>query len=156
MLAMPMLAACSEGAGGDFCRNHSEFHADHLDTVADLGIVISATGVIDGRLSIPRSVVDGMDESDVRTLLGSAGKTLVLQPDTSCVFAMARVDASEDGFDATYTANCDANYRLRRIDVKLFDYLERLEEVVTSVTTPATAKRFAISRECDSPIFRLD
>jgi hypothetical protein len=37
----------------------------------------------------------------------------------------------------------------------LFDIISELEEVEAHFTTPVTQKRFAISRQCDSAIFRL-
>lgn len=46
--------------------------------------------------------------------------------------------------------------RTRQIDVYAFDQLPELQEIEVTMTTPATSKRFAISRECPNPVFRLD
>ncbi len=46
--------------------------------------------------------------------------------------------------------------RLRQIDVSLFDQYPGLDEIEVSMSTHVTQKRFAISRQCERPIFRLD
>jgi len=46
--------------------------------------------------------------------------------------------------------------RLRQIDVSILDQIPELEEIEVSMSTTATRKRFAINRQCESPIFRLD
>lgn len=46
--------------------------------------------------------------------------------------------------------------RLRQIDVSILDQIPGLDEIEVTMSTPATQKRFAISRQCESPIFRLD
>lgn len=46
--------------------------------------------------------------------------------------------------------------RLRQIDVSILDEFPELEEIEVTMTTTATQKRFAISRQCEMPIFRLD
>jgi len=48
------------------------------------------------------------------------------------------------------------NDRLRQIDISLFDQYPDLDEVEVSMSTHVTQKRFAISRQCEKPIFRLD
>ncbi len=61
-----------------------------------------------------------------------------------------------EGREVNFEASCGLDNKIGQINVVLFDQLEALEEVVVSVTTPATSKRFGISRQCDGPIFRLD
>jgi hypothetical protein len=56
----------------------------------------------------------------------------------------------------TFESQCGEDNRLRQLDIALFDLLPNLDEVEVSMTTPATQKRFAINRQCDAPIFRLD
>ena len=46
--------------------------------------------------------------------------------------------------------------RLRQIDVSIFEQFPDLDEIEVSMSTHVTQKRFAISRQCERPIFRLD
>ena len=46
--------------------------------------------------------------------------------------------------------------KLKQVDVTLLDVVAELGEIEVIITTEATSKRFAISRQCPSAIFRLD
>ena len=58
--------------------------------------------------------------------------------------------------DSVIDLQFDEDGQLRQIDVSIFDLLPDLEEIEVDMTTPVTRKRFAISRQCERPIFRLD
>jgi hypothetical protein len=66
------------------------------------------------------------------------------------------ISPTGEGREVNFAASCGLDNKIGQIDVVLFDHLEAIEEVVVSVATPATSKRFGISRQCDGPIFRLD
>jgi hypothetical protein len=57
---------------------------------------------------------------------------------------------------ASFESRCGAGNKIGQVDVLIFDSSPELEEVEVLVTTPATSKHFAISRQCDAAIFRLD
>jgi len=156
MIAILSLGACGKDNGVDYCDNHYGFHTDHLDTIAELSIELTDSGDLDGRLMMPQAVFGDMAESDIRKLLGDAESTFVLQSEVPCRISVTNISSTDRKFEAQYAANCGTDNKLGRISVTLFDQLDGLEEVVASVTTSATSKRFAISRQCDAPIFRLD
>jgi hypothetical protein len=156
MVAAASLGACEKGDSGDYCKNHYEYHSDHLDTVASLTIDLSELGDLDGSLMMPNSVFGDMAVSDIEALLTNAKQTFTLQSETPCTVSVTDIISTAGDFKVNYAANCGPDNKLKKIHITLFDHLSELEEVVTSVTTPATAKRFGISRQCNGPIFRLD
>lgn len=156
MVAAAMVSACGNDGGVDYCQNHDKVHASHLDSIATLAINVSDTGDIEGSLSIPNEAFGGATEADFESLLGDAKNIFALQSERPCDVSIASVVSSADGLDATFGASCGADNKLGKIDVSLFDSVNDLEEVLTTITTSATSKHFEISRQCDSPIFRLD
>lgn len=156
VLVAVVVSACSKDVGVDFCQNHGAFHSDHLDSIARLSIEVSDTGHLEGGLSIPKTSFGEMRESDLIALLGVAENTFALQTERPCAVSVTYSAANAVGLEVEYSASCGADNKFGKINVSLFEHLKQLEEVETSVTTPATSKRFAISRQCDSPIFRLD
>lgn len=150
------IVACTKDEGVDYCRNHGAFHAAHLSSIATLVLEVSDTGDLKGSLSIPRSTFGGVAESDLTALFGDAEKSFTLQSEHPCVVAVTDISMSAAGLEARFAASCGADNKLGKINVLLFGHLKQLEEVVASVTTSATSKRFGISRQCDSPIFRID
>lgn len=153
--AVTVLGACSGDDGADYCKNHYRFHPDHVDSIASLNLEVSAEGNIGGRLTMPHAVVGNMPESDIRQLLGDPERSFALQSDVSCTLSLSEVSVTAHGYDADYAASCGSENQLGKINVALFDHLADLDEVVVSVTTPATGKHFGISRRCAKPIFRL-
>lgn len=149
------MGACSGEDGADYCKNHHLFHPDHLDSIAALTIELSENGDLSGHLTIPRVVVGSLPEADVKQLLGDPARSFTLQSDTACALSLAGISVTADSYDANYAANCGLDNQIGKIDVALFDQLTDLDEIVVAVTTPATGKRFSISRQCDRPIFRL-
>ena len=156
IVAAASLGACEKGGTGDFCKNHYEYHSDHLNTAASLTLELSETGDLNGGLMIPNAVFGDMAVADIEALLANAGRTYTLQSEEPCTISVTDVISTSSNFKAAYAASCGPDNKLGRINVRLFDHLSELEEVVTSVATPATSKRFAINRRCDAPIFRLD
>jgi hypothetical protein len=150
------LVACNKNEEVDYCGNHYEFHANHLDASATLTIDISESGDLDGSLMIPDINYGDETEASIRFLLDDPDKIFTLQTETPCAVSVTGVSSSGEGLETKLVASCGPDNKLGQINVALFEHMPNLEELVVSVTTPATTKRFGISRQCDGPIFRLD
>lgn len=61
-------------------------------------------------------------------------------------------DLDDDIFALTF----DDDGGLRQLDIGVFDLLPELQEIEVTVVTPVTQKHFAISRQCERPIFGLE
>ncbi len=129
---------------------------DHLDTLATLNINVSESGDLNGNLTIPATNFGDETDADIRSLLDDPANIFTLQTEVPCAVSATVVSSSDDGLETTLVANCGSDNKLGQISVALFEHMAALEEIVVSVTTPATAKRFGISRQCADPIFRLD
>jgi len=150
------LGACGEDNGVDYCDNHYEFHSEHLDTLASLTVTLSDVGDLYGKLSMPDVAFRGIADADITMILGDARNTFSLQSEVPCELLVESISPTMEGLEANFEAKCGPGNKIGQIDVALFDHMSALEEIVVSVTTPATSKRFGISRQCDGPIFRLD
>lgn len=153
-LALILLGGCTKDEATDYCKNHYRFHDSHLDSLATLNIELNEQGELSTRLGLPGGVIDG--NSQIDQLLMNPVNVYTLQTTSPCREAVARVDHEADQLNASYTAECGAENKLEQVDVVLFENLPVLDEVLVNVITPATAKRFAISRQCERAIFRLD
>jgi len=156
LLMAALLGACGEDNGVDYCKNHYAYHSDHLASLGNLTIELSDAGDLDGNLSLPDVVLHGMADDDVSRIFAGAENTFTLQTEATCEVGVQRFARTAEGLEATFEANCGPDQKIGQISVALFDHLEALEELVVAVTTPATSKRFGISRQCDGPIFRLE
>lgn len=156
MVSLLSVGACSKGGGVDYCKNHNSFHADHLDALAKLTINLSDGGELEGSVSMPLAVFANMAESEVDDLFNDAENLFTLQAERSCTVSVVGLDRGATNIGARFKASCGGDNKLGRVAVSMFEHFRNLEEVETLVTTSATSKRFAISRQCDSPIFRLD
>tara|TARA_R110002096_G_scaffold6206_10_gene28602 strand:+ start:13405 stop:13911 length:507 start_codon:yes stop_codon:yes gene_type:complete len=156
LIAVVSLGGCSGDDGGDYCKHHSEVHADHIESVASLNLMASGDGELSGEMTIPRAALTALEASDIDALLADAGNFFTVQSDSECLISVAASNALSDPIAAMFEAHCGADNKLGRIDITLFDRLADLDELEASVTTTATAKHFAISRQCDAPIFRLE
>jgi len=156
LLVAASLGACGKDDGADYCKNHYAYHTNHQDSLARLTIKLSEAGDLEGKLSIPDIVLRALTDADFLQILGDARNTFALQTDTPCEVKVERISPTAEGREVNFEASCGPDNKIGQIDIALFDHLAALEEVVVTVTTPATSKRFAISRQCDGPIFRLD
>ncbi len=146
------LAACAPEQAPEFCRNHALFHDEHLDSLASLNITMTEEGIIRSELSIPVSVRAGVPSE----LLEDSHKVYSLETENECVASSVVLDETDSSVTASYESNCGADNKIGQIDVLLFETLAALDEVEVTVTTPVTQKHFAINRQCDSAIFRLE
>ena len=162
LLALMSLGACSKGERSDYCKNHYLFHADHQDTLGRLEMTINADGLMQSSLSIPAAIFSGGknptgERMDRLALMLQQEQVLYdLQTERDCESTVVSIDQGPEGLDARYQSHCGSDNRLRQVDVALLDVVAELEEIEVTITTAATSKRFAISRQCPSAIFRLD
>jgi hypothetical protein len=153
MLFCLALAACSKHEVPDICRNHPQFHSEHADSNGVLSIVMTDDGRIDSEVRLPEAIFGG---NSTLAVLQDVSKVYALQTETECIAGDAILGSSEGMIVGGYTSSCGAENRLRQVDVLLFESLPNLEEVVVSVVTSATQKTFAINRQCESAIFRIE
>lgn len=159
------LSACTKDDATDFCKNHYRFHEEHKDTAAALHIELTSQGALSSELTLPLAILDSSPDKPANTSsaearlearLGEASRVYTVQSEQACTATGTRIERAEHAVIAHYESECGTGNKIGQIDVTLFDHVPELEEVVVNITTPATAKRFAINRECSSAIFRLD
>ncbi len=146
------LAACAPEQAAEFCRNHALFHDEHLDSLASLNVTMTEEGIMRSELSIPISVMAGMPSE----LLEDSHKVYSLQTENECVASSVILNEAQMSVVASYESSCGADNKIGQLDILLFETLAALDEVEVTVTTPVTQKHFAINRQCDSAIFRLE
>ncbi len=103
-------------------------------------------------LSIPISVMAGVPSE----LLEDLHKVYSLQTENECAASSVILNETDNTVAASYESNCGADNKIDQLDILLFETLAALDEVEVTVTTPVTQKHFAINRQCDSAIFRLE
>ena len=156
LILLPALlgfVACAPQDASDYCKNHYEFHEQHLDSLGALSITMAADGLIQSELRLPSSVLEG---SNASTLLQDTANVYTLQTNLECEVPAATVSNLGDGVVASYKSQCGADNKIGQVDVSLFESLSTIDELEVTVTTPATQKHFVISRRCESAIFRLN
>ena len=147
------MAACSAEKAPDFCRNHALFHAEHAASTVSLSVTMTVDGKIESEFRLPISTF-GQDAT--MALLQDANNVYTLQTAAACTAAEAALRTLQDSIVATYSSECGADNKLGQIDILLFESLPELNEVDVSVITPATQKHFAINRQCENAIFRVE
>lgn len=152
-IACVALAACSPEEAPEFCRDHVQFHAEHADTNGMLSVTMTAEGRIESEVRLP---VASMGEALALGVLQDVDRVYALQTAADCTAATSTLHSSDGMIVAAYASECGAENKLGQIDVLLFDSLPDLNEVEVTVVTPATQKHFAINRQCESAIFRLE
>jgi len=153
VLSFLFLAACAKDEAANFCSNHAQFHAEHADSNAVLSIVMTADGRIDSEVRLPEAMFGG---DSTLAVLQDANKVYALQTETECSPGESTLERFAGMIVGGYTSNCGADNKLGQVDVLLFDSLPQLNEVEVSVVTPVTQKQFAINRQCDRAIFRVE
>jgi hypothetical protein len=155
VVACLLTAACIQDDASDYCDNHYRFHDDHLETTAFLTINMADTGVIESEAAIPASIF-GDNIVDRLSFLRQAKNVYTLDTERECQTQDAVVRNQGDRIIAHYESRCGSDNKLGQLEINIFDAMPELEEIEVIVTTSATSKRFAINRQCDSAIFRLD
>ena len=148
-----LLVACVEEKAPEYCRNHAQFHGAHAASTGSLQVTIAATGEVHSELRLPPGVFG--QQSPV-AVLETAGNVLSLQTAIACGAPEVTLQSSQESIIASYESHCGADNKIGQLDIVLFDRLPLLDEVEVIVTTPVTQKHFAINRQCDSAIFRLE
>lgn len=161
LVLLVLLSACGKKEQTDYCKNHYLFHAEHLDTLAHLDMTLNADGLMTTQLRLPIAIfaasppgADSRMAALVNTLSDNQD-LYTLQTQNECQSAEIQVARDGNQLNIETNAVCGAGNRLKQVDVSLLDVIPELEEIEVNVTTEATAKHFAISRQCSSAIFRL-
>lgn len=159
------LSACTTDNETDYCKNHYRFHDEHQDTVATLHLELTDQGMLTGELTLPLAILESKADNSTRATttpaqlearVSDAANVFIMQSEVACLASTARIERTEAEVTAHYQSECGTGNKIGQIDIPLFDHLPELDEVVVNIATHATAKRFAISRQCSSAIFRLD
>jgi len=167
LLVLPLLLmACTKDEATDYCKNHYRFHSQHIGKVARLRIELDVDGILSSELELPLAAI-GSNSPDLASettglmgLLEDPGKVYSIQSLGSCETPTVnfgnKSSPAGNSLLAEYRSQCGNGNQVKQVDINLFEELPWLDEIETNVFTPATTKRFAISRQCDSAIFRLD
>ena len=151
-----LLGGCTKDDGVDYCRNHYQFHDEHVESSAVLALTIDEVGAVSGSLMIPSVAFRGDTSEQIAAMIQGAGGIFEPGPDYSCDLPKGGITMSAEGLRFEFAANCGSEGGLDSMNIVLLDHLPEVEELVTTITTHATSKHFAISRQCASPIFRLE
>ena len=152
LLCCIALSACTEEDAVDYCRDHYLLHAGHQDGIGRLAVTMADNGILSSELTLPvSSLIDGVDG-----FLEDPQLVYTLQTSRDCAAATSTVRRLDSTVVATYESRCGIDNKIGQLDVVLFDTMASLDEIEVNVVTPVTQKHFAISRQCESAIFRLD
>ena len=156
-----LVGGCAEQDANDYCENHYLFHDSHADKTAKLDIAYSEDGLFTVTFSLPHSIFVGEGESsgatidEIAGILNDSENVFTVQADATCAETDVSVMSDAGLFSARYELNCGAGSKVGQLDILLFASVAALDEVEAVVKTPAASKQFAISRQCESAIFRL-
>ena len=152
LLSCIVVSACSGEKEVDYCKDHYLFHAEHQDELGMLAITMVDDGTLSSILTLPASALtEGLDEQ-----LENSQSVYSLQTARDCAASTTAIRRENSKLIATYESRCGADNKIGQLDIVLFDKLPSLEELEVDVVTPVTQKHFAINRQCESAIFRLD
>ena len=156
------MTACAEEGGTDYCMNHYRFHDDHRGSIGVLVINLSVEGQLSSDLTLPVSKFDGGDGIDsdrvdaVIRVLQQPQNVYSLKTAQECQRAMVNLSQNIKTIESRYKSDCGAENQVKQMEITLFDVIPEIEEIEATITTPATSKRFAINRQCERAIFRLE
>lgn len=151
-----LVAACAE-MEEDYCRDHFLFHEEHQAETGTFDVRIDEDGRLTAELMQPVDVfaADGKALAAFVDALANADNVYSAGTNGQCSSTSASVVKRDTMVTASYESQCSTKNILKKVDVSIFDLADELEEIVVTITTPATSKHFAISRQCSAAIFRL-
>ncbi len=156
-----LVGGCAEQDDGDYCENHYLFHESHADKTAKLDIAYLEDGLVTATFSLPHSIFGGEGVSsgatidEIAGILNDSENVFTVQADAICTEADVSVGSDARLLSARYELDCGAGSKVGQFDILLFESVAALDEIEAFVKTPAASKQFAISRQCESAIFRL-
>ena len=152
-----LFVACSENVNSDYCQNHYLFHPGHHDQTGLLAVTVGDDGSLLSETRLPLLLFES-EQSVAVTMerLRDVNNAFTLTSDRECDAGTSAVTIEDQMIVAKHSSNCGNGSKLDQMNVVLFDRIAELDEVEVIVVTPATSKRFAISRQCDAAIYRLD
>ena len=152
LFACIVMSACTGEEEVDYCKDHYLFHAEHGDELGTLAITMVEDGTLNSILTLSASIfTEGLDQQ-----LQDSQTVYSLQTERECAAATPAIRREDGYLIATYESICGLDNKIGQLDVVLFDNLPSLEEIEVDVVTPVTQKHFAIIRQCESAVFRLD
>ncbi len=160
-IAACLIGGCAEQDSSDYCDNHYLVHESHADKIGKLDIAYSEDGLVTVAFSLPHSIFVGEGESsgasidEVAGILNDSENVFAVQAEATCAESDVSIGSDTGLLSARYELNCAAGSKVDQLDILLFESVAALAEVEAVVKTPAARKQFAISRQCNSPIFRL-
>lgn len=157
LLCSLLFTACKPADDTNYCDNHYLYHQDHQGQIGMFTANLDAEGHLQITLEVPDQAIatEANGEVDLAALLGQPERVYTIMSETACSAAEVSVENTNRGVRAAYSAECGPDNRVEQISVGLFDNLPPIGEVEATIVTPAAQKHFAISRQCDSAIFRL-
>lgn len=155
------LCACGkESTGNDYCSQHKLYHPDHAYKVGSLDLTYTEDGMINAKLSIPDQALLGASSADNASVIQGAVHTIEdvdnifsIEGGSRCQNLQSNVVRDDANLVAHYVFDCGSENRLQKVDIRLLEYLPQLDELVAEIDTPAVSKTFAISRQCEKPIY---
>jgi hypothetical protein len=147
-----VMSACSGEEEVEYCKDHHLFHAEHRDELGTLAISMVDDGTLHSILTLPEpTLTEGLDQQleDVQTVYS-------LKTERDCAAATPTIRRADGYLIATYESGCGTDNKIGQLDFVLFNTWPSLEEIEVNVVTPVTQKHFAIIRQCESAVFRLD
>ena len=160
-IAACLIGGCAEQDSSDYCDNHHLLHESHADKIGKLDIAYSEDGFVTAVFSLPHSIFVGEGESsgatidEIAGILNDSENVFTVQADATCAETDVSVMSDAGLMSARYELDCGADTKVGQLDILLFESVAALDEVEAVVKTPAASKQFAISRQCESAIFRL-
>ena len=152
-----VLSACTESNSRDYCQDHYLFHQNHGDTIGMLTINLTEDGRVASDLKLPVSIFEDDNRlGELNEVLQQSDNIYSLNTAQQCEAASSTVSIQGRTINASFESRCGDGNKIGQVDVLIFNSLPELEEVEVLITTPATSKHFAISRQCSAAIFRLD
>lgn len=151
-----VVVACAEQED-DYCRDHFLFHEQHRAVTGTFEVRIDEDGRLTAELLQPVAAfpADGKGLAVFVDALAHAENVYSAGSSGQCSTTSESVIERDNLVTASYESRCNTENILKEVDVSIFDFADDLDEIVVTITTPATSKHFAISRQCSAAIFRL-
>lgn len=160
-VVLATVSACTKDEDTDYCKNHYVYHFEHKDQLSTLNVEVAASGMVTADLVLKSDEArEFAGNPGLRQALLVADNVFLIQTEGTCTDATVSQTGGAQGGDTelaslSFESQCTAGEKIKQVDVRLFDTIPALDEVEATITTPATRKHFAVSRQCEGAIYRL-
>ena len=151
-----LVMACTQGEGNGYCDNHHLIHDSHAATTGSLTIIVGRENVLEGTVSLPAGTIADEGQQSLISRLEEPGRIMTVSDGGRCEGPSLSELEAVGSQSVAFNLSCDSMVPMRQIDVTLLATIPEIDEFVVSVQTTATSKHFAISRQCPSPLFRVN